>query len=168
MVKGKTRPHPFSWFVWALLGGIVLFFYHALGARETLPLAVLNFFGPTVIFILSVRRWEGSFPRFDYICLALSLVSVVFYLVYHDAGISLTIALVADLFAFLPTFRKSYLDPASENVYTWSLFFIGDSLSLFAVATWTYGIAVFPVYMTVMNGGNFFTVLLGRRLKKAR
>ncbi len=166
--SGKAKPHPFSWLLWSLLGGIVLFFYYSVGARDTLPLAILNFVGPATIFFLSVGYWEGGFSKFDYACLALSLASIVFYLLYHNATVSLSISLVADFFAFLPTFRKSYHDPISENTLTWFMFFFGNTISLFAVTKWTYAIALFPIYMVAVNGINFF-ILLARRgtLKKA-
>ena len=169
ILKGKTKPHPFSWFVWSLLGGLVLFFYYSVGARDTLPLAVLNFVGPIVILFFSLGHWEGGFSKFDYNCLVLSIAAVIFYVLYHNASLSLSISLFADFLAFLPTFRKSYYDFTSEDVLTWLFFFVGNLFSILAISRWSYSIALFPVYMAVMNGVNFSILYLRTHtLKKAR
>ena len=165
IVKGKTKPHPFSWFLWSIVGATVLFFCYAVGARDTLPLAVLNFIGPTCIFLFSARYWEGKFSFFDYACLVLSLVSIVVYLLFHNAAVSLTIALVSDFFAYLPTIRKTYLHPEQEDFLTWIFFTTGPILSILAVSSWTYAIGVFPVYLTTLSVVMCILLLRGR-LKK--
>ncbi len=167
IIKKKTRPHPVSWVLWALIGGVTLFLYLRIGAHETVPLAVLNFILPLAIAIVSVRYWKGGLSRFDKICLALSLAAVIIYAVTHDATLALSFNLVGDFFAFLPTLKKAYLDPASEDGLTWILIFIGNCLSLAAAfARPSYGILIFPAYLT------FFSILMcvfifRGRLKKA-
>ena len=165
VVKGKTNPHPFSWFLWGLIGIITLFFYIRVGAAETLPLAVLGAGFPFVVFLFSLKYWKGGFSHFDYIVLCLSLISIILYILFHSANISLTISILADMFAFMPTIRKTYLEPSSESLLSWFLFLIGYILSVLAISKWTYGIAIFPCYLTIF--GTIMCVLILRgRLKK--
>ena len=69
MYKNKIAPHPLSWFLWTILGFVSLVTYIGVGAKETLPLAIVSFVGPFLIFILTIKYWKGGFSKFDYICL---------------------------------------------------------------------------------------------------
>ena len=166
ILRGKTTPHPFSWLLWTVLGFVSFFLYVHVGAKETLPLALGNCILPFVVVVLSLRSWRVKFSRFDYACLALSFFSIVLYAFLRDAILALTFNLAADLLAFLPTIRKAYKQPESEDMSTWILFTVGYALSLFAIVTWTYGVAVFPLYFTTL-GTLMCLILLRARLKKA-
>lgn len=164
--KNETKPHPFSWFLWAVLGFVTLITYIGVGAHETIPLAVLNFIGPLFIFFFTIKYWKGKFPHFDYFCLAFSLIAIIVYIIFHTAAIALTINLIGDLFAALPTIRKTYKDPSSENLSTWFLFAIGAIISLAAIRSFTYGIAILPLYLTVYESLMCILILRGKIKKK--
>ncbi|MDQ5971658.1 MAG: hypothetical protein QG566_604 [Patescibacteria group bacterium] len=149
--KKKIQPHPFSWFLWMVLGFATFITYMGVGAKETLPLALISFVGPTVIFLITLKNWKGRFPKFDYFCLFLALLAIIIYIVFHQAAIALTLSLVGDLFAAMPTIRKTYKDPSSENIWTWSLFALGAVVALFAIRDFTYGVLVFPLYLAVFE-----------------
>ncbi len=149
LIKGKNRPHPFSWLPWSIIGLITLITYTGVGATDTLPLAILNFIGPTLVVLLSLKYFKSVQSRFDYTCLYTSLSAIVIYVIFHDATVALTINLLGDLVAHLPTIRQVYLDPYSENMYTWIFFALGNSLSILAIRQWSYGVAVFPVFLTI-------------------
>ena len=165
VIKGDTKPHPFSWFLWGLIGVISLFFYIRVGATDTLPLAVRGAVFPFVVFLFSIKYWKGGFSHFDYIVLCLSIASIVLYVLFHSASLSLTTSILADMFVFMPTIRKTYLDPSSESLLSWFIFFLSYMFSVLAISTWTYGIAIFPCYLAVF--GTIMCILILRgRLKK--
>jgi hypothetical protein len=60
-------------------------------------------------------------------------------------------SMAVGLFAFLPTIRKAYLDPASENALSWGIAVIANCLNLFAVSVWTPITATYPVYLALMQ-----------------
>jgi hypothetical protein len=165
-VRGKIKPHPFSWLLWGILGGVSLVTYYAVGARDTLPLAVVSFVGPSLLFFLSIRYWSGGFSRFDYLCLLFSGVAILVYIIFRQAAVALTINLVGDLLAAFPTIRKTYRDPGSENMSTWLLFALSAVLSLVAIDRFTYGVVILPLYLALFEIGMCLLVLRGR-LKKA-
>lgn len=166
IIRGKTTPHPFSWLLWTVLGGVSFFLYVQVGAKETLPLALGNCMLPFVIVVLSLRSWRATFSRFDYVCLAASAGSILIYALSLNATLALTFNLAADLLAFLPTIHKAYRQPESEDSLTWVLFTVGYALSLFAIVDWTYGVVLFPLYFTLL-GSVMCLVLIRARLKKA-
>lgn len=149
--RNKIKPHPFSWFLWAILGLVTLITYVGVGAKETIPLALLNFLGPIFIFFFTIKYWKGKFPRFDYFCLIFSFIAIIVYIFFHEAAIALTINLIGDLLAALPTIRKTYKDPTSENLWTWLLFALGSLISIFAIRNFTYGIILFPLYLLIQD-----------------
>ena len=168
MAKKKITPHPFSWLLWAILGFVSLVTYIGVGAKVTLPLAIMNFAGPTLIFFFTIKYWKEGFSRVDYLCLAFSLVSILTYVIFHRAAIALTINLAGDLFAALPTVRKTWIDPSSENFLTWFCFAIGAMVSLVALdGHFSYGVTLLPLYLASFETLMVLLVLRGR-LKKSR
>ena len=162
MVRREIQPHPISWLLWSILGFVTLVTYIGVGAHDTLPIAVLNCIGPCVIFLFTIKYWKGGFTRFDYLCLTFSLVSILIYIVFHRATVALTINLVGDFFAALPTIRKTWLDPRSENSWAWLAFTIGALLSLLTMGErWSYGVAVLLVYLFVYQGCMYMLILRG-------
>ena len=65
-----------------------------------------------------------------------------------------------DFLGSLPTSRKVYSDPHSENGLAWVLFSIGTILNLFAIEHWVFAEAVYPVRMVFIMGS--ITVLVLR------
>ena len=152
VLKNKSKPHPMTWVLFAFLGGAALFFTVKAGAHETLPFALFNFLMPLILALLSLKYWQGSFSRFDYVCLGFSLLAIITYIIFHNASFSLTLNILGDIFAYLPTLAKTYKDPESENVLPWSLFAIGSALTVIAaIPNFTYAIVVYPAYLAVSD-----------------
>jgi hypothetical protein len=92
----------------------------------------------------------------------------VAYIVFHNASFSLTLNILGDIFAYLPTLAKTYKDPESENILPWSLFAVGSGLTVIsAIPNFTYAIAVYPAYLAVSDITMALLVTF-RRLKKAQ
>ena len=169
IIKGETKPHPFSWLLWGIIGLINLFFYLKVGAHETLPLAYATSIFPFIVFFLSIKYWKGGFSALDYIVLFLSVASIILYIMFHSATISLAIGILADMFAFMPTIRKTYIDPSSESLSGWGIFLLSYILSVVAISTWTYGVAIYPCYLSTFAVIMCILILRGKiaQLKKA-
>lgn len=152
ILAGKTTPHPITWILWAFMGGLSLFFYWELGARDTIWIAVVNFVGPFIAAALSFRywNWKDGFNVFEYACLAFSIVSIVIWIVSRDPVLALTFNIIADMFAALPTLVKVYKQPETESTWSWGVASVGAALSLVAIREWNYGVAVLPLYLFVL------------------
>jgi len=74
---GKTRPHSFSWFIWALLEGTAFFAQLSKGGSSgawvtgTTALLCLS------VFIVSLSRGEKKFTNIDKISFAGGLLGIV-------------------------------------------------------------------------------------------
>ena len=68
-----------------------------------------------------------------------------------------------DLLGALPTVRKTWQEPDSEDRLSWALFLIANSLNLLAVQPWTFANASYPIYIFAL--ALIMNALLLRRVR---
>ncbi len=158
--RRKTIPNKTTWFILTIVGILIASSYYAVGARETIWVPIVYIIGPFITFILSLKFGQGGWSSFDKICLILSIVSIIVWMISGYPLLTLLINIFIDLLGILPTVRKTYLNPNSEDLLTWLLVVIESILNLFAIREWVFGIYVYPVYMLVFNGLILFLILL--------
>lgn len=156
-LKDKNKPNRATWFIWAFLGFILLFSYYSGGARETLPLLIVNQLGMCIIFLISLKFGEGGYTKFDLFCLAGAFVSILVWLISNNPLYALLLGILTDSFGALPTIKKSIEDPLHEDKITWFLFLLGNSFNFLAIKTWNFEIYIYPLYMVLLC---FFVSLL--------
>ncbi len=160
ILQKKTKPNRASWFIWAVLGAITFASYYSVGARSTLWYALP--LGTIVTALLSIRYGVGGWNRFDGICLAGAFLGLILWGLSGNAFIALGMVMAIDLFAYLPTIRKTYFDPSSESRAAWALFFVSGLLNFMAIDSWRLEIAAYPAYMLLFN-----LIVFGLTLRKA-
>ena len=57
-----------------------------------------------------------------------------------------------DFAGAVPTIRKAYLAPHTEDRLAWALFIAGNAFNLLAVDRWQFAIAIYPLYMFLASG----------------
>ena len=152
ILKNKTRPSRVTWLILTIVGVIIFSSYYALGARETIWVALGYTLGPFIIFLLSIKYGEGGWTRFDRFCLLGALISIVLWWKTGSAFIALIINIIIDFFGILPTIKKSYLNPKSEDSFPWLITFITCIVNIFAIESWRFDIWVYPIYLLLSNG----------------
>lgn len=155
-LKDKNKPNRATWFIWAFLGFILLFSYYSGGARETIPLLIVNQLGMCIIFLISLKFGEGGYTKFDIYCLFGAFVSILVWFISRNPLYALLFGILTDLFGALPTIKKSFVDPVHEDKITWILFLLGNSFNLLAIKNWNFEIYIYPLYMVLLC----FTVLI--------
>ena len=76
-LKGTTKPHPFTYLIWALIGSITFIAQLANSAGPgAWAMGIPVLFG-IIIAGLSVRKGELTFTRYDWLCLAGALAAIV-------------------------------------------------------------------------------------------
>jgi hypothetical protein len=151
IIRRKTRPHRGSWFVWTLLGFLLLVSYSAVGADETIWMPITLFLGPLVILLLSLRYGVGGWDdAHDKYCMVGACIGLTSLLIFNTPFIALYVGILTDLFAAIPTVRKSIIDPESEDALAWSLALIASILNLFAIDDWSFHLSSYPVYAAIV------------------
>lgn len=167
ILRGETRPNRATWIILTIVGVLIASSYYASGARETMWIAISYVVGPLIAALLSLKYGEGGWNRFDLFCLAGCLVSVVFWWISEQPALTLAINIFIDFLGILPTLKKSYLDPLSEDKIAWSVTSLSNFLNIFAVGQWTFAIGFYPLYMLFVNGLiTFFLFFRGHGLDR--
>lgn len=172
ILRGKIKPNRASWWIWTVMGLVLGLSYYSSGANGTIWVPVSYFIGPLVTAILSIRYGEGGWTKFDRVCIFAACVStipwVILSLFFHsrEAALpTLIIGLCIDFAGAVPTIRKAYREPESEDRLAWSMFFLANILNVVAIDRWTLEIMVYPVYM-MLGGGSIAILVLWPRRKK--
>lgn len=161
--KGKTRPHPFSWFIWALLTGIAFFAQIAdgagIGATITALSAIISLF---IAGIGYVKRKNIVISQSDKWVFVLALLSIPLWLVTDTPLWSVILITVIDAAGFYPTFRKSWFSPEQEFSFSYSMGGMKHLLTLFALENYSIITALYPFSLVIMSF-SFIGLLYYRR-----
>jgi len=152
VIRGKTKPNRASWWIWSFMGLVLALSYQFSGAENTIWVPYVEFLGPFLIAILSIKYGEGGLSnKTDIICLLGALVSIILWIIFNNPVVALITNLASDSFAIFPTIKKSFLRPEGEDFWAWFGTGIADMINLFAVERFTFAILIYPVYMLISD-----------------
>ncbi|MFA6279578.1 MAG: hypothetical protein WC612_02135 [Bdellovibrionales bacterium] len=162
-LRGKTKPHLFSWLVWALVMGIGAAIAFSEGAYMG-ALAIGN--GSLwcfVISLLALRHGEKRITLSDWVMFLSALSIIPFWFFTKEPLLAAFLAASIDFFGFMPTFRKAWHKPLEENLKAFSLYV---SISIFRVLSidpysWTTGL--YPTAVLVMETSMVIMLFFRRR-----
>ncbi|MDO8495140.1 MAG: hypothetical protein Q7S32_01245, partial [bacterium] len=164
ILNGRTKPHFFSWFVWALLGGLAFFAQvvgHAgPGAWVTGCTAVICL----VIAILALKKGEKEITKFDWLCLAGALLGIILWIKTKNPFSAVIFITLIDSMAFIPTFRKSYNKPGEETAVEYALAALKWTIGLFAIESFSLVTWLYPAVLIITNSLFVMMVLIRRRV----
>lgn len=147
IVRGKTQPSVATWWIWTLVGCLIAVSYYAAGARTSIWTPVSYVIGPLVIALVSLRHGTRGFSRFDRLCGLGAALSLLLWALSGTPVVALSLNILIDFLGALPTVRKTWHEPASEDRLSWGIFLVANSLNLLAVQPWTFANASYPLYM---------------------
>jgi len=68
--RGRSKPNRATWWIWSFMGLVLALSYDLSGAENTIWAAYMEFFGPLIIALLSLKYGEGGInDKTDVICL---------------------------------------------------------------------------------------------------
>lgn len=151
IIKGTTKPHRATWIIWTLVGFMLAASYYASGAKDTIWVSISFVLGPLLILVLSIKYGKGGWEPLDRVCLFGVLASLVLWWISGSALAALLINIFIDFLGAIPTIKKVYLKPETEDRFAWTLFLVGSVANLSAIEVWTFVIYVYPVYMIALD-----------------
>ena len=165
ILSGKTRPNKATWFIWTIVGGLLAFSYLSEGDQNSIWLPLGYFFGPLVTAILSIRYGYTTWTKLDTICITMAIISVIPWLLSKNAMFTLLINVAIDSTGALPTLVKTYREPETEDLTAWFIFFIANTLQLFAIQDWN-AAASYPIYLFLLAAMMVTFIIKGKLIKK--
>ena len=138
-----VRPNRASWFTWWVIDVSTVAALWAASSYGALPIFFAFSIGSTYILYLSIKRGEGGFEPLDLGCIATALVGVVLWLKSGNPTLAVVALMTSAIAATLPTIKKSWLNPESEDAVTWRLFATGGFFAILAIGDKSF-VAVAP------------------------
>ncbi len=160
-VRGTTRPHRGTWFIWSALAIVACLSQRADGASWSIVMAAAQAVLTSIIFVLSIWRGEGGLSPADLVMIALAGAGVIGWLVAGDPVIAIACVVAADLIGVAMMVPKIYRDPGSETLATFALASLSGALAAGAVGALNPALLLYPVYYCLADGA--VAVLIYRR-----
>ena len=164
MLKGKTKPHLYTWLVWSITTGIAAagVFYGNGGypALTTGVGAALSF----IIFFLSFKYGTKDITTGDKLALGFCLVAILIWVGLHNPLGSVVLAAAIDIAAYWPTVRKTYTAPWSEPLFSWALWIATPFFSILALSAYNIFTLVNYVPIIVVNIAFLALCLIRRKV----
>jgi hypothetical protein len=161
---GTTRPNTITWLLWLFIQIIAISAQFYEGASWSVIFVIAD--GINIVIVLAIslggygyRAWNA----FDVGCGALGVVAIIAWQATGDGVLALIFAVAADSLAALPTLRKSFQDPWSENPEGWALTALAAGLGVAATAQYNVANLLFPSYLFLINFLTFALAFVGRR-----
>ena len=166
IIRRKTTPNPATWWIWSVVGWAAFASYYAAGEHETFWLMLTYAVGPSIIGLLSFKYGKvDALEKFDIACLAISFISVILWQLTDNPLLALTINLAIDITGALPTIRKTYLQPDSEDALSWSVFWTGNTLNFAVIlfsGQWNAASIPYPLYLCLLASSMMILILRGK------
>lgn len=164
VLKGNTKPHAYTWFIWGLVSAIAC----GVQISEGAGVAAFPFLAAalvcTFIFVLALKRGHDHITFSDKVFLILAATALVLWLYAQQPILSMVLLLVVDLLGLAPTLRKSWSRPYEETAISFACNTVRFGLIVLAVENSTFITIFYPLFWMMVNGA-FVAFLLVRRSK---
>jgi len=165
ILKGEAAPNRVTWFLWALVPLIAGAAQWRSGVGISTLVVLSVGLGPACIVLASFVAQTGSWKLgpFDYVCGACSLAALALWAVTGDPVTAIVLSILADAAAALPTLRKAWLAPATEDRSAYLIAFAGMVLGILSVQEATFSAYAFNAYLVVVSGALVLILYVPRR-----
>jgi hypothetical protein len=161
---GKTKPHAFTWLVWASLTAIAfagqISDNGGAGAYVTGLTAAVSF----VIFFLALFRGEKEITRSDWLSLGGAAAALLTWFLTDDPLLAIILITLVDFLGFVPTIRKSLRKPHEETLISYVLAGLKFVLAIIALDNYSVITVLYPSSLVFAN--LFFVLLLVSKRRK--
>ncbi|MFC7619441.1 hypothetical protein [Microlunatus sp. GCM10028923] len=168
-LRGRTSPNRVTWILWAA-APLIGFFAQldsqvGLPAVSTLAIGV----GPLLVVIASFvnKRATVRLTAFDFACGAVAVVSLIIWLGLDAAPVAVVFAVLAEAVGAVPTVRKAWRDPWSENAVFYVLVGVNGTLTLLTLINWTPATWGFPGYLVLLSLTMTAVITLRRKVVRS-
>ena len=145
ILKGTTRPHVFSWFIWAAVTFTVATAQLAGGAGVgAWPIALSGLITGGVALLALSKSADTSIARMDWVFLTLAATALPLWWLTNDPLAAVLILTSVDLLGFGPSIRKAWALPQEENALFFTIGAIRNGFVILALELYSWTTALFP------------------------
>jgi hypothetical protein len=160
--KKETRPHAFSWFIWALVTGIGAAAQFQLDGGLSAWVLTIVASSCLMISMLALFVGEKNITKSDWAALALSLVAVVIWQLTNNPLLAIVLIISIDFLSYWPTIRKSWMDPWGEPPMSYFWAGLRYFLAMLSVPQFSFDTMLYPFWLMASDWG-FMLFIIWRR-----
>lgn len=161
--KGDTKPHLFSWIVWAITTFIVFLAQVSDNAGPgSWPTGASGIIIIYVAFLAYRKQGDIIITKVDWVFFLSALSALPFWYFTTDPLWAVAILTIVDFLGFGPTFRKAYDHPYDELLVFFALTVVRDFFAIMALENYSSITLMFPI-MTGTTCIVFIAMVLVRR-----
>ncbi len=132
---------------------LVLFFFGMISkgaGAASIATGVAEFF-TILIFIFSLKNGFKHIKKIDTIFLIVALLGLIPWFITKDPTLSVIIAVLIDLIAFIPTLRKTWEHPKTEHSLLYVMNVTRHILTLLSVSSFNIATTLHSITMIITN-----------------
>ena len=117
ILQGETKPHVFSWVIWASVTFIVFLAQLAdKGGAGAWPIGVSGLITFYVAILAYIKKSDIMITKKDWLFFILAMASIPLWYFTSNPLWAVVVLTTIDLIGFAPTFRKAYSHPYEEQL----------------------------------------------------
>lgn len=152
VLSGKKNAHPYSWLAWSITSCTLLTIQIIEGAGAgAFVMFISAFFSIATTIIAFNKRHQITIAKHDTISLFAALFVIPIWVITENALLAVLLLCINHLFAFAPTFRKTFIDPHSENMLLHTIAIVSFLISLTAIDIYSWATIMYPVSLCIIN-----------------
>jgi RsiW-degrading membrane proteinase PrsW (M82 family) len=164
---GRTKPHAFSWIVWALATLVVFFAQLAdRGGSGAWPIGLSGVITGYIAVLAYRERSDTSITKVDWVFLTIALAALPCWFLTSNPLVAVVLLTAMDLAGFVPTFRFAFFHPHEEHVGFYSLGALRNALAIGALEHYSLTTVLFPAAVGIACV--LFVALVGYRRAQLR
>jgi len=165
IIKGKTKPHIYSWFLWSFVTLIAFALQISDGAGTgslvTLAAALMSIL---VIILGFIYKSKVKIVKLDTVFLILAFIALGLWLIAKQPVISAILTTIVDILGFAPTIRKSWNSPYSETLNFYYLNSFRFGLAVIALQNYSILTTLYPATWLLANSLFALMLIVRRRV----
>jgi hypothetical protein len=148
MLAGKSKPHRITHLiVWLASVSGILGVLHS-NNKAGVIFALIFLARASYLLVMSLKYGVGGSSKLDRVCLVLGILAIIAYVVIKNGLLTITIGVLANVIAYIPTFTKTYREPKSEDPVLFGIEFVASLFGIFAIWQWQADI-LFPIWFAM-------------------
>ncbi len=143
--RGETKPHAFTWIIWASVTFIVFLAQLAdKGGAGAWPIGISGLITLYVAFLAYQKKSDIVITKKDWVFLIAAMSALPFWFFTDNPLWAVVILTAVDLTGFAPTFRKTWHHPYEEQLIFYFLMASRNTLSIIALENYSLTTLLFP------------------------
>lgn len=163
IIKWETKLHIYTKIIWFILTGIgFIIQFQAWGWPGTWVL-----WATALTQLISIFLWLkygiSSITKFDTILLVLALLCIPIYLIMDNKIYALIFVIFIDFLWYIPTYRKTYEKPFTENLLVWCISNSKYFIAILALIEYSFYTMAYPMFLFLANMILIFLMIIRRK-----